>query len=117
MTDFTVDKNLVHDWLAKEGFAFNNNTGPNAITRDQLYHACNQASQWGADKELEECLKLLKAKGYSDGFIDQFKQSRRPDPVMKVVNMLSACMNDHVGVELTYYECKEILKVIQDLNK
>ena len=39
-----------------------------------------QAAQWGADQELEACLKHLFQRGFSDADILCLRASRRPNP-------------------------------------
>ncbi len=41
--------------------------------------ALNQASQWGADQELEACCKWLERKGFA--FVDEIRAERRPKPL------------------------------------
>ena len=117
MSQFEVSKDLLNTWLVEEDFT---DTLPNStltISANRINTICNQAAQWGADLELDLCLKLLEGKGYSEGFVDQFKSTRRPDLTKKVVDMLAACINNNVGVQLKPHDIKNILDVIQDLSK
>ena len=117
MSQFEVSKDLLNIWLVVEDFT---DTLPNltfTISADRINNICDQAAQWGADQELGYCLKLLEDKGYSEGFVEQFKSTRRPDLTKKVVDMLTACMDNNVGVQLKSHDIKNILDVIQDLSK
>ena len=49
------------------------------VTEDQLIVAA-QAAQWGADQELEACLKHLFRRGFSDADILCLRSTRRPKP-------------------------------------
>ena len=61
-----------------------------------------QAAQWGSDQELEACIELLKADGYTAAHADYVKDlcaARRPRPLslkelaLKTVNEMSDCMS------------------------
>ena len=43
-------------------------------------HIANQAARWGADQELEACLKHLIRCGFSDADIHLLRETRRPKP-------------------------------------
>ena len=48
-------------------------------TKDEIWHVAVQAAQWGADQELEACIELLKADGYT-AYVKDLCAARRPKP-------------------------------------
>jgi hypothetical protein len=48
------------------------------VSRDNFIAA--RAAQWGADQELEACLRHLDAKGHHPTVLDALRAARRPQP-------------------------------------
>ena len=44
-------------------------------------HIATQAARWGADQELEACLRHLDAKGHHPTVLDALRTARRPKPL------------------------------------
>ena len=56
-------------------------TAPHPINEREHYHYITLcAAQWGADQELEACLKHLFQRGFSDADILCLRATRRPKP-------------------------------------
>ena len=43
-------------------------------------HIATQAAQWGADQELEACVKWIEDCGYHPSVSEDFRDARRPQP-------------------------------------
>ena len=71
MTDpITPPPGLVQQWAAEarsETFA--------------TQHLCNQAAQWGADQELEACVKWIEDCGYHPSVPEDLRAARRRPPL------------------------------------
>ena len=48
--------------------------------RDGLEHIATQAAQWGADQELEACVKWIEDCGYHPSVPEDLRSARRPKP-------------------------------------
>jgi hypothetical protein len=65
----TPPPDLVEQWEAETAHT----------TKDEIWHVAVQATQWGADQELEACIELLKADGYK-ALVRDLRTARRPKP-------------------------------------
>jgi len=77
----TPPPELVQQWLCSDDYPW----GPLeqtsiTITANRLQNIATAAAQWGADQELEACLKLLFQRGFSDADILCLRATRRPKP-------------------------------------
>lgn len=76
MTDHTIPpRELVEQWASEKCYD----------ERDWLYelHIANRAAQWGADQELEACLRLVEIEA-GEGAYDlarYIRAARRPEPM------------------------------------
>jgi hypothetical protein len=75
MTDYAVPpRELMEQWASEKCYD----------ERDWLYefHIANRAAQWGADQELEACLRLVEIDGGEDAydFARYIRAARRPKP-------------------------------------
>jgi hypothetical protein len=82
---------LRRQWLDNDHFPMVTGTHELlSITKDRLNSVMDQAAQWGADQELEACLKHLFQRGFSDADILCLRAARRPKPPSLKVQALAA---------------------------
>jgi hypothetical protein len=53
---------------------------PETQIADHIQYLATRAAQWGADQELEACLRHLDAKGHHPTVLDALRAARRPKP-------------------------------------
>ena len=80
----TPPPELVREWLCSEDYPW----GPLeqasvTITTNRLQNVATQAAQWGADQELEACVKLIEDWGYHPSVSEDFRAACRPPPNLK----------------------------------
>ena len=68
----TPPRELVREWYGSEDCP----DGANALAN----YLCTQAAQWGADQELEACVKWIEDCGYHPSVSEDFRDARRPKP-------------------------------------
>ena len=70
-----------------------------AITYDE-YKFAAFAAQWGADQELEACVKWIEDCGYHPSVSEDFRDARRPKPPSLKQQALAALEDDEIDVYL-----------------
>jgi hypothetical protein len=78
----TPPPELVKQWLAEPEYVsgWNGKCTMISVTDHRFSNICAKAAQWGADQELEVCLRLLDFRGFSDADIEGLRAARRPNP-------------------------------------
>jgi len=67
----TPSSELVEQWEAETAHT----------TKDEIWHVAVQATQWGADQELEACCKWVRSMfGGHPTWSDELRAARRPKP-------------------------------------
>jgi hypothetical protein len=69
----TPPPDLVQQWVEK----WHRTLG---LVECRYEYIATQAAQWGADQELEACLRHLDAKGHHPTVLDALRATRRPKP-------------------------------------
>jgi hypothetical protein len=116
----TPPPELRRQWLDNDDFPFVAGTNDLlSIAKDRLNSVMDQAAQWGADQELEACVKWIEDRGIDGVFIydedagnyilsEDFRAARRPKPsrlkeeVSQIIDCLieGDCLNDDDAVTL-----------------
>jgi hypothetical protein len=101
MTDYAVPpRELMEQWASEKCYD----------ERDWLYefHIANRAAQWGADQELEACLRLVEIDGGEDAydFARYIRAARRPKPPSLKEQALEAAIR--LGKKYPSYEGADI---------
>jgi hypothetical protein len=75
MTDITPPPELVSKWCYEDGEEIKSSPR-------WFFSVCAKAAQWGADQELEACLRLVEIDGGEDAydFARYIRAARRPEP-------------------------------------
>ena len=82
-----------------------------------LQHVAEQASQWGADKELDACCEWIGPLGIKGG--DTLRRARRPKPpslkqqALEQLDAISTCFRISHGGPIV---CDKIRKALEQLN-
>ena len=81
-------------------------------------HLCNQAAQWGADQELEACVKWIEDCGYHPSVPEDLRAARRPKPpslkeqaLKGFDNISTFVLDEHEGTSF-YEEYKKITDTV-----
>ncbi len=78
----TPSPELVEQWKAETAHT----------TKDEIWHVAVQAARWGADQELEACLRLVEIDAGEDAydFARYIRAARRPKPLSLKEQALAA---------------------------
>jgi hypothetical protein len=122
MTDhqhpITPPPELVQQWLRSDDYPW----GPleqtsMTITTNRLQNVATQAAQWGADQELEACLKHLFRRGFSDAGILCLRSTRRPKPPSLKELALEALQNmDYMNQFPNEHDYSTIRRALEALD-
>jgi hypothetical protein len=77
-------------------------------------HAIAQAARWGADQELEACVKWIEDCGYHPSVPEDFRNARRPEPPNKKQRGLTALEATNLKKDdpLLYQEILNAIKAL-----
>jgi hypothetical protein len=98
---------LINQWWdeAKQNAKYGESIGPLVAIR---------AAQWGADQELEACLKHLFQRGFSDADILCLRAARRPKPPSLKEQALESLHHLEAGCEPNIDLLRRALRLIND---
>lgn len=74
------------------------------ITTEKLQHIAIQAARWGADQELEACVKWI---AYHPPVPDDLRAARRPKP---------PSLKDRIAAAITDGDERKALKLLEELD-
>ena len=108
----TPPRELVREWYGSEDCP----DGANALAN----YLCTQAAQWGADQELEACVKWIEDCGYHPSVSEDFRDARRPKPPSLKEQALSELeeimteLHDETGSAFTASAIRRALEALDD---
>jgi len=104
MTDITPPPELVQQWRK---------SGPADAAVNNAYecHIATCAAQWGADTELEACLRLVEIDGGEDAydFARYIRAARRPEPK-------SPSLKERLSKAIVEGDERQALKLLEGLD-
>ena len=98
----TPPRELVREWYGSEDCP----DGANALAN----YLCTQAAQWGADQELEACVKWIEDCGYHPSVSEDFRAARRPKPLSLKEQAL-----ERLELAKKYVDVEPILRALEQL--